>query len=250
MQPQTVFPTVSNSWEEQQRKREQASMLRVSQVQQEHQYCLESRRNLTQSTSLSGWMNPASSSPSGTHSSGVFAFPTVSASDPLIPRPSEDAPLGFASSNAPLAPSMSSQGSSSFPELPQAPQAPQAPQTPTSSPFPSSQPLTAPPQPPTNDEDLGDEEDEELNDAVDSLQSSIKETRTDDPMVTTVNQAIERFKKLQQDKKRLVREVGYEAEDSAKKVLEYNEELEKLKHYIECYFQAIASSQSMGSIIW
>ena len=95
-----------------------------------------------------------------------------------------------------------------------------------------------------------DEEDEELNDAVDSLQSSIKETRTDDPMVTTVNQAIERFKKLHQDKKRLVREVGYEAEDSAKKVLEYNEELEKLKHYIECYFQAIASSQSMGSIIW
>ena len=85
-------------------------------------------------------------------------------------------------------------------------------------------------------------------DCPSSLQSSIQETPTDDPMVATVNQAIIRFKKLQQDKKRLVQEVGYEAEDSANKVLEYNEELEKLKHYIEYYFQAIASSQSMVSM--
>ena len=69
-------------------------------------------------------------------------------------------------------------------------------------------------------------------------------------MVATVNQAIDRFKRLQQDKKRLVQEVGYEAEDSAKKVLEYNEELEKLKRYIEYYYQAIASSQSMVWIEW
>ena len=69
-------------------------------------------------------------------------------------------------------------------------------------------------------------------------------------MVATVNQAIDRFKRLQQDKKRLVREVGAEAEDSARKLLEYNEELEKLKHYIERYFEAIAASQSMVSVSW
>ena len=225
-----LFPQIPNSWEEEQRKREREAMEQIRQQQEEvekdrlireqqqraeeeqQRKYLQDRRSLTQSTVLPGFMNYSADSLlslSGGPSSPSSSRPaTLSASS--IPTHPQTAPSLFTS--------------------------PQP--TPSVSIPPQPHPIAPIPEDESESESE-EEEDRELNNVIDSLQSSIDQRQTSEQSeeAQEMKRRLQRFKELQQNKSRCLREVGKEAEESVKQIQVIDAEIAQLRDEITRYLE-------------
>lgn len=234
-----LFPQIPNSWEEEQRKREREAMEQIRQQQEEvekerlireqqqraekeqQRKYLQDRRSLTQSTVLPGFMNCSTDSllslPGGSSTSSSLRAATLSASSvPTHPQ---------------SAPSMVS------------------PPQPTPSVTIPPQPHPVAPIPGDESESESEEEDRELNNVIDSLQSSIDQRETEQSEeAKEMKRRLQRFKELQQNKSQCLREVGKEAEESVKQIQVLDAEIAQLRDEITRYLEIFQRANGLCGV--
>ena len=205
-----LFPQIPNSWEEEQRKKEREAMERIRKQQEEveKERLLREQQQRAEEQQQRKYLQDRRSLTQST----------------ILP--------GFMNSSTDSLPDLS--GSS----LPAAMSTPIPPLSIPSPPVPNSSSSNPPES--ESESDIEEEAEEvELNNVIDSLQSSIDQRTSSehDEQAEEMKRRIQRFKELQQNKNQRLREVGKEAEESVKQIQALDAEMDQLRDEIARYLE-------------